>query len=249
MPKPVLAIDTSLDYCSVAIGDEQHILYADTRHTPRGHSEALHATVSAGMRQVGWRTSAAGGRLAAVVVTTGPGSFTGLRIGVAAAKGFAHAWGLPLVGITTLEGIAAGAVPAGTSAPAERPVLVAVAVPTRSGHVHAGLFAAETGGQVGEMITAMPEEALVGIRIQVADAGLHKAGELVLAGSPWRSVRNCLRSGETLALTTNDWPDPAILAAIGARKLATGGGLPPAEITPVYLRRPGVIGPADVSKD
>jgi tRNA threonylcarbamoyladenosine biosynthesis protein TsaB len=240
MPEFVLAIDTSLEYCSVAIGSSTECVYRFAEHAPRGHSELLHTAVATGFAELGWSAAQAAAELSGVVVTTGPGSFTGLRIGVAAAKGFAHAWHLPMVGVPTLDAIAAGLQARG----AGQGAILGVAIPMRSGHCYAAAFAAHDGAQIGETITDLPAAALEAIR-GIARAAANGPVCLVLGGAPWRGLATALADGETLAPPANDWPDPATLAAIGARRLAAGQGASPAAIEPQYLRRPGASEPSD----
>ncbi|GAB4360424.1 MAG: tRNA (adenosine(37)-N6)-threonylcarbamoyltransferase complex dimerization subunit type 1 TsaB [Oricola sp.] len=100
-----LAIDTAANFCSACVWDGQRVLGAEERDIGRGHAEQLVATVE--------RALAAAGRgfpdICRVAVTVGPGSFTGIRVGVAAARGFGLALGVPVVGVTTLEALAADA--------------------------------------------------------------------------------------------------------------------------------------------
>lgn len=95
----ILALDTSLTACSVAL------LFADGRmverfeEMPRGHAEALFPMIEAVMAEAGVGYAA----LVKIAVALGPGSFTGVRAGVAAARGLALAAQKPLVGVGTLE--------------------------------------------------------------------------------------------------------------------------------------------------
>lgn len=102
-----LAIDTAANFCSACLrdGDADRVLAAEERDIGRGHAEQLVDVVEAVMGASG-RDFSAIGRVAVVV---GPGSFTGIRVGVAAARGFALALGVPVAGVTTLDAIAADA--------------------------------------------------------------------------------------------------------------------------------------------
>ena len=103
----VLAIDTALAACSAAVLDTEHggIVAAESLPMARGHAEALMPLVARVMDQAGMAFS----DLDRVVVTTGPGSFTGLRVGIAAARGIALAVDKPAVGLSTLFAYAAPA--------------------------------------------------------------------------------------------------------------------------------------------
>lgn len=94
----ILVIDTATAACSVALVDGG--LLVDERHerVGRGHAERLVPMIEALL---------AGRRPAAILVDCGPGSFTGLRVGLAAAHGLAIGWGVPLAGYSSMAAVAA----------------------------------------------------------------------------------------------------------------------------------------------
>ncbi len=98
----VLGIDTSGDACAVALLDRDGVLAERRREMTRGHAEALVPMIMETIRDAG--ASAAG--IAVVGVAVGPGSFTGIRTGIAAARGFALASGACAVGVSALEATA-----------------------------------------------------------------------------------------------------------------------------------------------
>jgi N6-L-threonylcarbamoyladenine synthase len=103
--RPFLAFDTSTDHLALALGDLDRpsvVLAAEDFPAPR----AANTVVLTAADQLLARASIAPGELAAVAVGRGPGSFTGVRIGVATAKGVAHGGGIPLAGFGTLDAIA-----------------------------------------------------------------------------------------------------------------------------------------------
>jgi tRNA threonylcarbamoyl adenosine modification protein YeaZ len=134
----VLAIDTALEACSAAIFDsvEEVIVASDSQLMARGHAEALMPLVAAVMGQATISFTA----LDRIAVTVGPGSFTGLRVGIAAARGIALATRKPAIGITTLASLAAPYIAADPATP------VAAAIDGRHHHVYFQLFGA--GGRV-----------------------------------------------------------------------------------------------------
>ncbi|HEX7243022.1 MAG TPA: tRNA (adenosine(37)-N6)-threonylcarbamoyltransferase complex dimerization subunit type 1 TsaB [Longimicrobiaceae bacterium] len=89
---PVLALDTSTAVGSVAVGEGDRLLAETVLRVGAGHSSAILPAIAAALRSAG----CAPRDLAAVVVAGGPGSFTGVRIGAATAKGIVHATGAPL---------------------------------------------------------------------------------------------------------------------------------------------------------
>lgn len=98
----ILAIDTATVACSAALMGDGEIMAARHVAMLRGHAEALLPMVDAVMTEAG----VAYGALDLIATTVGPGSFTGLRVGLAAARGLALAGGLPIIGVTTLEALA-----------------------------------------------------------------------------------------------------------------------------------------------
>src|SRR5512140_3047147 len=116
----VLAIDTALEACSAAVLDTGRgvVTASESLVMVRGHAEALMPLVARVMD----RAEIEFGELDRIAVTTGPGSFTGLRVGISAARGIALAAGKPVVGVTTLTAYAAPVV----SEAAEQPVISAI---------------------------------------------------------------------------------------------------------------------------
>lgn len=115
----LLAFDTATTGCSAAVFTDGRMAAHRAAAMPRGQSEALMPMIEEALRDAG----VAYGDLAVLAVTVGPGAFTGLRIGLAAARGLALALGIPCAGVTTLEAVARG-VPQDRRA--GRPLLVAL---------------------------------------------------------------------------------------------------------------------------
>ncbi|MGF1455760.1 MAG: tRNA (adenosine(37)-N6)-threonylcarbamoyltransferase complex dimerization subunit type 1 TsaB [Alphaproteobacteria bacterium] len=104
----VLAIDTALNACSVALAPLDAAGTAVTRHEPltRGHAEMLFPMIASAAEDADIPMRA----VTRIVVTTGPGHFTGARVGLAAARSMALALGCPCIGVSTLEALM-GALP------------------------------------------------------------------------------------------------------------------------------------------
>lgn len=100
----ILAIDTSAAQCAVALLGRDGAL-AERVPMDRGHAEALFPMIEAALARAGAGWSG----LTRIAVCTGPGSFTGVRIGVAAARGLALSLGIPAIGISRFEALAAEA--------------------------------------------------------------------------------------------------------------------------------------------
>ncbi len=103
----LLALDTATAACSVALWRDGAVLARRFEAMLRGQSEALMPMVGAVLAEAGCGFN----DLDAFAVTVGPGAFTGLRIGLAAARGMALAADLPLIGVTTLEAVVHGVPP------------------------------------------------------------------------------------------------------------------------------------------
>ena len=136
----VLTIDTALDRCATAIVTDGQVIGESAEDMRVGHAERLFGLIE---------TTLAAARvtynnLGAIAVVSGPGSFSGVRIGVAAARGLALALGVPAIGVGTLEGLAEEArqqngtaerIVAANAAPLERSFLQQFSV--LDGRVHA----------------------------------------------------------------------------------------------------------------
>jgi len=99
----LVAIDTATNYASLALHDGLRVRVEHTWESPRRHTVELLPRLVAALEQLGLGAE----HLSGVAVTRGPGSFTGLRVGMAVAKGLALARGLPLVSVPTLDVVAA----------------------------------------------------------------------------------------------------------------------------------------------
>jgi tRNA threonylcarbamoyladenosine biosynthesis protein TsaB len=95
----ILNIDTAVDTASVCLAEEAHSLQFAVNHDQKGHASWLHPAIQKITTDAGMKM----GDLEAVAVTIGPGSYTGLRVGLSAAKGLCFALDLPLITIHTLE--------------------------------------------------------------------------------------------------------------------------------------------------
>ena len=100
----ILALDTSGPVAGVALWEDGRIRYEAMAVNKMTHSESIMPMVEEALR----RTALHQGDLTHLAVTVGPGSFTGVRIGVTAVKAMAHALGIPCIGVDALEATAAG---------------------------------------------------------------------------------------------------------------------------------------------
>jgi tRNA threonylcarbamoyladenosine biosynthesis protein TsaB len=211
----VLAIDTALAACSVGVFDSEanRMLANQSLAMTRGHAEALMPLVERVMAEAGTTFTA----IDRVAVTTGPGSFTGLRVGVAAARGIAIAAEKPAIGITTLLAYAA-------PHQAEGHFPIIAAIDARHDHVYFQVFA--PGGR------ALGEPRLAPVR-EAAEAAAAAPARLV--GSAAQTVASALSDGDAVPVSVEPRaaPDVAWVARLGA--LSADSASPP---VPQYLRAP-----------
>ena len=207
----VLALDTALDACSVAVVRDGTPLAVSTEVMVRGHQERLAPLASEAMADAALPFSA----LERIAVTVGPGSFTGLRVGLAFAKAMALALDIACVGVGTLEALAAsGAATAGA------PLAVA-ALDARRGHVYLQAFA--RGAPLFEACNVSIEAAKARL------AGLGADAATPMCGSGAALLRGEGAGEQPRAVEI----DPVVVARLAAVRPA-----PVHSAQPLYLRPP-----------
>ena len=223
----VLALDAAMSACSAALWQDGRTLARVVRPMERGHAEALMPMIESVMAE-GGRTYA---ELDLIAATLGPGAFTGIRIGLAAARGLALAAQKPCAGVTTLEALAVAALAGGAGG------AVLAVVESRRADVFAQAFDF-SGAALGVAAALQPE----GLAEFVRAAGL--APGFVLAGDGAARAAAALAQAGIVA-QTNDFarvPDPAVVAAIAAGRHGQASALPPRAF---YLRPPDVTFPKE----
>jgi len=212
----VLAIDTALEACSAAVLDTDHraIVATESLAMRKGHAEAVMPLIARVMdrAQIEFK------ELDRIAVTTGPGSFTGLRVGISAARGIALAAGKPAIGLTTLAGFAAPHIAEDDLRP------VVAAIDARHGHVYLQSF-----GLGGRTLVA-PKIAPLRDAVRAALAGQARvvgtAADMIAAAWPKAEPPPAL-------IEQRGAPDITWIARLGAA--AADGHGPP---KPLYLRAP-----------
>lgn len=193
----VLAIDTALGQCAAAVidGAEMEPVAAEAIAMERGHAEALLPLLDRVMARVEGGFAS----LDRVAVTIGPGSFTGLRVGISAARAVALACGIPAVGVTTLSALMA---PLMAKGPAR---LTVAAIDARGGRVFA-----QGIGPSGRLVIG---PAVLGLREVVRSLG---SGAVALAGSAAAMVAQEARAvGIEAVMEGESLPDIVWVARIG----------------------------------
>lgn len=106
----LLNIDTSAEVASISLSEQEHCLCLLSNAGQKEHAAWLHVAIRQALIYAGKKT----GDLSAVALTAGPGSYTGLRVGMAAAKGLCYALNIPVISISTLEAMASVSIAADT---------------------------------------------------------------------------------------------------------------------------------------
>ncbi|WP_093811380.1 tRNA (adenosine(37)-N6)-threonylcarbamoyltransferase complex dimerization subunit type 1 TsaB [Stappia sp. ES.058] len=214
----LLAIDTALDACSVAVldGDGEGARLTRASETlQRGHAERLLGMIGEVMAEAGIAFS----ELDRIGVTVGPGSFTGLRVGLSAARGIALVVRVPAVGVSTLAALAAQALRESGAEQAGSAVWATIA--GRGADVYIQGFSAD--GTPLDAARAVAAEAL----------GEELPDGACLAGNGAEKIVAATARGDLVVLHTHGWPAIEDVARLGA--VADPQTARP---EPLYLRPP-----------
>lgn len=220
----VLGIDTATAAATVGICRDGAILGERSERHDRDHAAFLPGMVSAVLRDA--RLSI--GDLGGIAVSLGPGSFTGLRVGVSFAKGLAYAGRTPVVGVPTLEAFALAA-DVGTD-------LVATCLDARKGEVYLAVYLL-SGNAVREILAARamtPPAAAAAIAEGFGDRPGAVVGD---AAERYASEFAAIAArGVTLHPLSKVHPSGGVVAARGEESLRRFGTAPPTDLEPLYLR-------------
>lgn len=209
---PLLAIDTATSRSVLALGAvDGTLLAADTWPAGHRHVEELLPRLEALLAGHGWDRRALAG-VAGIVVGTGPGAFTGLRVGLATAKALAVAFGRPLVAIGSGAALLAAAAAADPETDPRRFVLLLPAGP-------AGRYLVTGAGTRLAPGAELPDLPVDAVLVAVDLAG--------------RAPDAALARGEA---ATDRFP--GVLLRLGAARLAAGDADDPARVVPEYVSLP-----------
>lgn len=214
----LLAIDTSTSWISLALYDGTFVHYEETWQSQHHHTVELAPAIE----QIFARTGTDGQDLTGVAVAIGPGSFTSLRIGLAAAKGFALGLNIPVIGVPSLEVIAAA-----QPIDAEKPLLAVL----HAGRTRLAVakYEVENGSWVKQsgpdLIT--PKDLVQSITEPTLISGELSEKARAVIGRRWKNAQittpaRCLRRA-------------GFLAELGWERLMKDQVDDPVSLTPIYL--------------
>ncbi len=217
----MLAFDTAGAACSAAVLRAGALRARRFAAMARGQAEALMPMIAAVLDEAEMPVET----LDLIAVTVGPGAFTGLRIGLAAARGLALASGVPVLGITSFAAVAAQTAPAGA---AGRVLVVALDSKRREFYLQA--FSGQA--PLGEGALVAPEDALAWL----------PAAPLLLAGDAAPALAQLIAGRREVALADGSGlADAADVARLAAARWQPGLWPPPPR--PLYLRAPDTTTP------
>ena len=202
---------------------------AESRALRHGHAEALFPMIERVMRDAGVTPS----QLGAVAAAIGPGGFTGIRVGLAAAHGIALAAGARLVGISSFAAVAAQI--AGIGEATGETLLVAL--DSRRAELYVQLFARDSGSPLA------PPRALAADQLgdYVAGVAVGRDARLLIAGDAAEAAAAALGGRMRCAVARASAPDAQGVAAAALAELRSGR--PARPVRPFYLRPPDVTLP------
>src|SRR6266851_4347564 len=224
-PAPtLLAIETAGSGCSAAVARGGTMLAAEYRALRHGHAEALFPMIERVMEEAGLAPS----QLDAVAAAIGPGGFTGIRVGLAAAHGIALSVGARLIGISSFAAVAAGI---GGVGDGECESLL-VALDSRRADLYVQLFGRDAASPLGAPQALLPDH----LGDYVARVTV---GRLLIAGDAAEAAAAALHGRVPCVIAADSAPDAQGVAAAALVELRSGTMAGP--VRPLYLR------PADVT--
>ena len=219
----ILALESSAVAASAALCEDEMLLGQTYLHTGLTHSQTLLPMAAGLLEQCGLKPQ----DLDLIAVAAGPGSFTGLRIGVAAAKGLAFGAGIPVIGVSTLEAMATGL--------AHWDGLVICAMDARRKQVYNANFAAKVG-----TLTRLTEDRAIALSELVKEVENDERPKIIVGDSGRLCYNVLLEQGVPCVLAPPHLlQQSAAAVGLAAEEALRRGEAPVSaqELLPVYLRQ------------
>lgn len=219
----ILSIDTTVVAGSVALSEGARLVVQEQQRVAGTHSERLISSIDHMLSLAGWRKE----EIEAIAVAIGPGSFTGLRIGLAAAKGMAMGLGIPVAGVSSLESLAQnGAGFEGTVVPL---------IDAKRGELFAAAWAVAASSRMKRLIgefAAAPDQVIRTLK--------SIKGDLLLVGDGALAYEQALKKGlgrrAHVAQGAMAVAQAVNLAILAIPRLSRGRGDDLAALVPDYVR-------------
>ncbi len=208
----VLGLDTSGIKCLVALWRDNQVLYQQTVTAPNLHSTLLAGLVGGGLQELQLEPDA----VQLVCVTCGPGSFTGLRIGMAYAKGFCFALQIPLIAVTNFE-------------------LLALQVQDRARPIFALIDARRESCYLG-IFKQSPQELAEYKIVQISELDQHIGAEGCIVIEARQDGAGCNLPAELKDRIIRVSSEPGGICRLGYLKYQRGEQADPAQLEPLYIQ-------------
>ncbi len=210
----ILSIESGTDICSVALSRDGEVIAIRESHEGRDHARLVATFVDELLREMGVKAT----ELSAVAVNKGPGSYTGLRIGVSLAKGLCYGANIPLIGVSSLESLVAECEKESGSGATLIPMIDA-----RRMEVYMQMFDAE-GKALGDVEAKVVDES--------SFAQLRDKGEVILFGNGAAKCAEVLPWAKIVDLS----PSARGVAQVAHKKLESEEFEDVAYFEPFYLK-------------
>ena len=221
-PNPILAIECTTTCGSVAIVDNSGILASHALRSKVNHSIRMLPVIEQILNETEMQVT----DLAAIAVSQGPGSFTGVRIGISTAKGLAKGANIPLIGIPTLEALAQQNSSTGNS-------LICPMIDARRQNIFTALYKTSDSSQITEIINPCIislEELLAQIESPTIFTG---NGAIAY----WDTIQQTLGDTALQADLNKIQPSATAIAALAHTRLSAGKTDSTHTLQPIYLRQ------------
>jgi tRNA threonylcarbamoyladenosine biosynthesis protein TsaB len=230
----VLALDTTARALSAAVVDDDRVLAEHVGDTARSHAERLPATLLSVVAEARLDLEA----IDVFAVAAGPGSFTGLRIGIAAMQGLAFVTGKRIVAVSALDALAHAA-----AADSSAGALLAAWIDAHRRDVFAALYKVGAAAPFGrERIIAVDAAA---VDDPAAILGRWTPLPDVFIGSGARRYADTIAARTPAARVVDGPPLAAVVGRVAVARARAGDAVDPAAVQPVYVRRPD----AEIARD
>jgi len=216
----VLAFDTATTFCSIVVWHNQKILAEQRKAIDRGHAEVLVPLIEATLLEAKLNYQ----ELDLLAVTTGPGAFTGLRIGLSTARSLALACDLPLIGITNFEALA-NAIPKTD----RRGYKILIVLETKRSDFYICLYDENLAVLIEPQTIDGPD-----LELLVKNVRLLIAGDAIERALPFVAFPNV----KIVESTVGSYVNPAIVAKLAEGKISSGSQIN--KPLPFYLKPPDV---------
>jgi tRNA threonylcarbamoyladenosine biosynthesis protein TsaB len=218
-----LAIDTSGDVCTLALGRDQELVSERRFHHKMSLLRRILPNIEEMLEDSHLTTSA----IDAIVVALGPGSFTGLRIGVTVAKSLAFSLGKPIAGVGTLDALARSVAPSATE-------LICPMIHARTGEIYWSLTDSSGTGELAGHQASTVKQAIE--EIEKRGASVYFCGSGAVRNA--QAIRHAFGNKAEVGERWSEYTQGAALLDLGLRAIERGEQADAAHLAPLYVRKP-----------